>query len=136
MIQFEKFRDRGELLWYLAHPAGGVEPVTGKAAEKWMYRNIPAESHYQGKIIRWLRKNYPDAVVWKAAAGPYSRCGIPDIAVVYRGRYIGMEVKRPFIGKPTQLQEQTIRNLRKAGAVAGIVSFERDAAELMQEAGG
>ena len=37
------------------------------------------ESWYQAKIIRWLKSTYPGAFVWKAAAGPYSRGGIPDI---------------------------------------------------------
>ena len=37
------------------------------------------ESWYQARIITWLKTNYPDAFVWKAAAGPYSRGGIPEI---------------------------------------------------------
>ena len=45
------------------------------------------ESFYQAKIIRWLKETYPRAFVWKAAAGPYSRGGIPDICMVLDGRF-------------------------------------------------
>ena len=53
------------------------------------------ESWYQAKIIRWLKETYPQAFVWKAAAGPYSRCGIPDVCMVLDGQFYGFEVKRP-----------------------------------------
>lgn len=134
-MKFEprKFKSRFEAVEFI-QKAGISGVVTRKDAERWMNDHIPPEKEWQRKIILWLRENFPEAVVWKAAAGPYSRGGIPDITVIYKGVYIGMEVKRPFIGGPTKLQEQTIRQIRRAGAVAGVVSFERDAARLMEEA--
>lgn len=107
---------------------------TRKDAEAWLIRHIPLEKYWQGKILRWLRQAYPEAMAWKAAAGPYSRAGIPDISVIYKGIYIGMEVKRPFIGELSRIQEVTIRQMKAAGAIVGVVSFERDAAKLMDEA--
>lgn len=105
-----------------------------KEAEAYMAGHTPLEKYWQRKILLWIRENYPDAMAWKAAAGPYSRAGIPDISVIWRGMYIGMEVKRPFIGELSKLQEITIAQLKKAGAIVGVVSFERDATRLMDEA--
>ena len=43
---------------------------------------VHKESYYQAKIIKWLREAYPQAFVWKAQQGPYSRQGIPDICAI------------------------------------------------------
>lgn len=128
-----RFRDREEAVDFLLREKdSGCR--TRKDAEAWLVKHIPLEKYWQGKILRWLRQAYPEAMVWKAAAGPYSRAGIPDISVIYRGMYIGMEVKRPFIGELSRIQEVTIRQMKNAGAIVGVVSFERDAAKLMDEA--
>lgn len=128
-----KYRDREEAIKAILQ-----EKDTGcrtrKDAEAWLVKHIPLEKYWQGKILRWLRQAYPEAMAWKAAAGPYSRAGIPDISVIYKGIYIGMEVKRPFIGELSRIQEVTIRQMKAAGAIVGVVSFERDAAKLMDEA--
>lgn len=80
------------------------------------------ESFYQSRIIRWLKETYPLAFVWKAAAGPYSRGGIPDICVVLDGQFYGFEVKRPEIGRLSKIQEQTIKEIRAAGGKVAVVS--------------
>lgn len=92
---------------------------------------LPKESYYQTKIMDAIREAYPKAFVWKAAAGPYSRLGIPDVCVITGGRYYGFEVKRPYIGEPSKIQEQTIELIRAAGGVADFVSFPRQALEIM-----
>lgn len=92
---------------------------------------LPKESYYQTKIMAAIREAYPKAFVWKAAAGPYSRLGIPDVCVVTNGRYYGFEVKRPYIGEPSKIQEQTIELIRAAGGVADFVSFPRQALEII-----
>ena len=77
------------------------------------------ESWYQAKIIRWLKETYPQAFVWKAAAGPYSRCGIPDVCMVLDGQFYGFEVKRPEVGLLSKIQEQTIKAINAAGGIVG-----------------
>ena len=74
------------------------------------------ESFYQARIIKWLRAAYPDAFVWKAQAGPYSRQGIPDICAIINGHFFGFEVKRPEGGKLSAVQAQTIKQINAAGA--------------------
>ena len=81
------------------------------------------ESFYQSKIIKWLKEQYPDAFVWKAAAGPYSRGGIPDVCMVLDGQFYGFEVKRPEVGRLSKLQEETIKEIRAAGGKVAVVSF-------------
>lgn len=92
------------------------------------------ESYYQAKILRWLRDNYPTAFVWKAAAGPYSQGGIPDICAIIDGRFYGFEVKRPQNGRLSALQEQTIKRIREAGGTAAVVNYPEDVQRIIEGA--
>lgn len=93
------------------------------------------ESFYQAKIIKWLKDTYPRAFVWKAAAGPYSQGGIPDICMVLDGHFFGFEVKRPETGRLSKIQEQTIKKINAAGGVAAVVSYPEQAKEIILAAG-
>lgn len=90
------------------------------------------ESWYQARIIRWLRTAYPAAFVWKAAAGPYSQGGIPDICAIIDGHFYGFEVKRPEVGRLSKLQEQTIKAINAAGGTAAVVSFPADCQRIIE----
>ena len=90
------------------------------------------ESWYQARIIRWIKDNYPDAFVWKAAAGPYSRGGIPDVCAIIAGHFFGFEVKRPEGGRLSKIQEQTIKEINAAGGTAAVVSYPAQAMEVIQ----
>lgn len=92
------------------------------------------ESYYQGLILKYLKKTYPDAFVWKAAAGPYSQGGIPDICAVIHGRFYGFEVKRPEVGRLSKLQEQAIRKINHAGGFAAVVNTPADAQAVIDRA--
>ena len=97
-------------------------------------KNAPLhkESWYQARIIRWIKDNYPDAFVWKAAAGPYCRQGIPDICAIVDGHFFGFEVKRPEVGRLSKIQEQTIKEINAAGGTAAVVSYPAQAMEVIQ----
>lgn len=127
--RLDDFRTKTEAIDYIV----SQEHVTRSDAEKILTREIPKESYYQTKIIKYLRASYPQALIWKAAAGAYSYCGIPDICMVYGGRYFGFEVKRPFVGKISPIQLQTIRKIREAGGIAGIVTSIEEVKDLIQE---
>lgn len=90
------------------------------------------ESWYQAKIIRWLKETYPQAFVWKAAAGPYSRYGIPDVCMVLDGQFYGFEVKRPEVGLLSKIQEQTIKAINAAGGIVGVVSYPEDVERILK----
>lgn len=90
------------------------------------------ESYYQSKIIAWIKQTYPAAFVWKAAAGPYSQGGIPDICAIIDGKFYGFEVKRPENGRLSRLQEQAIKRINAAGGIAAVVSFPADVQEIIE----
>lgn len=91
------------------------------------------ESYYQANIIKWLKRTYPSAFIWKAAAGPYSQGGIPDVCAIINGRFFGFEVKRPG-GRPSKLQEQAIQRINAAGGFAAVVITPADAQAVIDEA--
>lgn len=128
-LDYTKFKTYEELQEYtIAH---NRKIHTKAQADEFIREKMPKESYFQKKILDWIKDNVPNAVAWKEAAGPYSRQGIPDITCVVNGRYYGFEVKRPFIGVLSKIQEQTIKQLRKAGAVAEVVSSEKEVATIL-----
>jgi len=69
------------------------------------------EQQIQSKIMKYLLLK--GAVVNKTIG--MSKAGWPDIIGAYKGRFIGVEVKRPGL-KATKLQEFKLNELRQAGA--------------------
>ena len=114
-----------------------LETVTGKKISVKAFENImrdvlPDEGYYQKEVMGFLRNKYPGAFVWKEAAGPYSRRGIPDVSMVMDGHFFGFEIKRPYIGRLTKIQELTIKQIREAGGTAAVVSFWNQAKEVIE----
>lgn len=70
-------------------------------------------------IMKYL-KTVPQCFAWKEHGGMYGTAGIPDIIACINGRFFAFEVKTE-IGKPTKLQESTIRKIRYAGGTAVVV---------------
>lgn len=103
-----------------------------KDAREALNEYLPLEKHLQKNILNYL-KNRPDCAVWKAAAGPYAVGGIPDICVVYKGRFFGFEVKRPLIGKISPLQRQMAEKITKAGGRVHFVSWINDVEKALNE---
>lgn len=129
-IQWEQFKTEAEAARFLIE-TGTVKNFA--EARKYMSANIPKESYYQDKIIKHIKQLIPTAFVWKAAAGPYSRQGIPDVCAVIHGRYYGFEVKRPLIGVLSKIQEQTIKQIQAAGGKAYVVVYTKEVTEALGE---
>ena len=72
------------------------------------------------KAIMKFLKTLPNCFAWKEHGGMYGTAGIPDIIACIDGKFYGFEVKTD-IGKPTKLQEFTIRKINKAGGIAVVV---------------
>ena len=77
------------------------------------------ESVIVAAIIRYL-KSVPGCFCWKEHGGMYGTAGIPDIICCIEGRFVGFEVKNEK-GKPTKLQEATIRKIKASGGIAMVV---------------
>lgn len=106
---------------------------TKKRAIEIMRRKIPAESYYQRNIKIYLEQRYREEIyVRKVTQGPYSEGGIADLMVVIKGKYIGLEVKRPVVGKPSKLQLENKRLVEAAGGIYAIVSWPEEAANVVE----
>lgn len=77
------------------------------------------ESDIVKAIMRYL-KSLSNCFAWKEHGGMYGTAGIPDIIACIDGKFYGFEVKTD-VGKPTKLQEATIRKINRAGGTAVIV---------------
>ena len=106
--------------------------ITSSAFDKIMHDTLPLEQAYQSEVIVYL-KTIPGAFVWKAAAGPYSRQGIPDVCAIIDGHFFGFEIKRPYIGKATKVQEETIRRINEAGGTAAVICFREQAKAIIDK---
>lgn len=131
MIRFEDFKTKAELINYLK-TTKDVTCETTAQAEKWIRSNLPHESYYQKNIMKTIKTLFPSAFVWKAAAGAYGRAGIPDVCAIIGGKYFGFEVKRPFIGAPTKIQLQTIKQIQAAGGRAYVVSWPAEVERILR----
>lgn len=106
---------------------------TKKIAIEILRRKIPAETYYQRNIKKYLEQRYGEEIyVRKVTQGPYSEGGIADLMVVIRGKYIGFEVKRPVVGKPSKLQLENKRLVEAAGGAYAIVSWPEEAAKIVE----
>ena len=83
-------------------------------------------------ILRYL-KTVDQCFCWKEHGGMYGTAGIPDIICCCRGRFYGFEVKTET-GKPTRLQEATIRKINAAGGTAAIVRSVDDVRRILKTA--
>ena len=77
------------------------------------------------KNIGKYLKTVPGLFFWKEHGGMYGTAGIPDIIACIDGRFYGFEVKTED-GRPTKLQESTIRKIKNAGGIALIVRSVED----------
>lgn len=95
-----------------------------------MKESIPLERTITDGIMAWLKKEgYWAAKIHGAA---YQTAGLPDIVAIDRkGRFVGLEVKRPKIGKVTQLQRRTLENINMGGGYAVVVRSLEDAVGAM-----
>ena len=132
ILRQSRVLNRHEMKTLIMQMLGRTKRMSKSEFEKILRNVIPEESYYQTKIMEWLREEYPTAFVWKAAAGPYSQGGIPDVCAVIDGMYYGFEVKRPYLGVTSQLQKQTIKKIIAAGGVAAVVTFVEDVEAVIQ----
>ena len=72
------------------------------------------------KAIMKDLKTVPGCFCWKEHGGMYGTAGIPDIIACINGHFCGFEVKTDS-GKPTKLQEATIRKILAAGGTVLVV---------------
>ena len=106
---------------------------TKKEALAALRKEIKKESYYQERIKKALKAKYPEAFIVKISQSLYSQAGIPDILMIHNGHYFGFEVKRPVVGIPSKLQEETIRKITAAGGTALFVRWPEEAIQAVDQ---
>ena len=89
------------------------------------------ESAIVKSILAFL-KAMPGCFAWKEHGGMYGTAGIPDIIACIGGKFYGFEVKTER-GKPTALQEATMRKIQAAGGTAVVVRSVADVKAVLTE---
>lgn len=130
LIRQSRKLDRKQMTKWLEKETG--KKITSSTFEKIMHELLPLEQCYQNEVIVYL-KTIPGAFVWKATAGPYSQRGIPDVCAIIDGHFFGFEIKRPYIGKATKLQEETIRRINEVGGTAAVICFREQAKAIIDK---
>lgn len=110
-----------------------AEAHTKEQALRIARKKIPKESYYQDKIRKRLKQRYPNGFCRKISQGVYAEAGIPDLLFILDGHYFGFEVKRPLVGKLSDIQRRTIRLIEKAGGTARVVCWPEEAVEAVED---
>lgn len=76
------------------------------------------EKRFQKKLIDFLEDH--GAFVTKFNANGITKTGVPDLLYCYKGKYVGLEVKKEN-GKRSDIQQWNINEIRKAGGQAFII---------------
>ena len=84
--------------------------------------------------LRYTRisETLPGCFAWKEHGGMYGTAGIQDIIACIGGKFYGFEVKTER-GKPTALQEVTMRKIQAAGGIAVVVRSVADVKAVLTD---
>lgn len=88
------------------------------------------EAQIQSIILQNLRNR--GAYVVKVIVA--TKTGIPDIVCCYKGKFIGIEVKRPeAIKTVTELQKYNLEEIKKAGGISIVATSALDVIRVLEE---
>lgn len=86
------------------------------------------EQAIQAKLIQYLKKS--GCYVVKVIQA--NKAGVPDILCCYKGHFLAFEVKTPeTLKKYSKLQAYNIREIKKCGGFAYIVSSEYEIKQIL-----
>lgn len=86
----------------------------------------------EGKIKKKLTEMLKSEKVWYflPAANGMGRAGIPDVIAIVEGQFVGIECKADATKKPTALQMECAKQIRKAGGYWFLVFDEYSTADM------
>lgn len=82
-------------------------------------------------IKKYLALLGSDVFFWKEHGSVYGTNGVPDIICCYKGRFLGLECKRPG-GRLTELQKRAIEKINRAGGIACRVESVEDVKRVIE----
>lgn len=77
---------------------------------------MAAEKNFENRVKKFLK----DEGAWFVkywGGGHFTKSGIPDLLVCFKGQFIGLELKAPT-GKASDLQKNCLKQIDKAGGLA------------------
>ena len=76
---------------------------------------MKSEKTFENKVKLYLKQK--GAYFIKTHGDRFSKVGVPDLIVCYKGLFIGIELKAPN-GKPSELQLYNLREIKKSGGIS------------------
>ena len=91
-----------------------------------------SETKLKNKVLKFIKSEYPDAWIYKAADRFTS--GIPDLLICRKGLFYAIELK---VGsnKATKLQEYVLRQIHRAGGRTAVCRTVDQVRNLLVEGG-
>lgn len=90
---------------------------------------MAGEKTFENKVKLYLKEK--GAYFIKTHGDRFSKIGVPDLIVCYKGLFIGIELKASN-GKPSELQLYNLREIEKSGGISYLLypedfkDFKRD----------
>ena len=73
--------------------------------------------------VKDFLKSLPECWFFSPNGGAFATHGVPDVVVVFRGRFVGIECKAPGKEKNTTAsQDRVLESIRQAGGVSFVAS--------------
>lgn len=93
-------------------------------------QEIPLEKD----IVKKIRAHLDKQDIWnvKIHGSAFQHIGLPDLICIVHGRFVGLEVKRPKVGRITTLQQAMMEKIRKAGGIAEVVTSVDDVRKVLE----
>ena len=89
----------------------------------------PLEKTIVNQVVAYINSNGGFAVkIW---GNPTQEKGIPDVLGCYRGRFLGLETKRPAGKEPTPYQRYQLERITQTGGVAQVIRSVQEVIDLM-----
>ena len=89
------------------------------------------EARLQRRIQKALRQQ-TGGFWFKVWGGPFQLAGLPDLIGCVRGRFFGLEVKRPKKGRVSEIQWDTLGKIQDEGGCAQVVTSPDEAIEAVK----
>lgn len=82
---------------------------------------MAGEKRFENKVKKYLDSKGEDVWYVKFFANKFTRSGVPDLLINYKGHPIGMEIKDVDGTFEDELQPWNIRKINKARGIAGVL---------------
>lgn len=90
---------------------------------------MASEKNFENRVKKFLKEQGCYFVKYWGG-GNFTRSGVPDLLVCCNGRFLGLEIKAEN-GKPSELQQYHIEQIKKAGGI-GLIVYPNQFDELKQ----